>query len=227
MKLWNSSKLVVAIAVVFAVVLSIGVAQASNMGFKMNRVIQPLGTPSPKGQNQVALPFKNPYSTAQDVCDALGLSNVAPKGKVSYVNASTGTTSSHNCGDAGPFALTARQGLIVNNNTAAGGIVVGSHQANPPGTISLIGLATPAPKGQNRFPVPYHTTAVNAQDLCVDLGLPSPSNGKIQRIDASSGVTSSHNCGDAGAFNLVLGEAVIITFTGATINVPTGHPAHF
>ena len=223
----NGSKLVVAIAVVSAVVLSGGVAQASNMGFKMNRVIQPLGTPSPKGQNQVALPYKNPYLTAQDVCDALGLSGVAPKGKVSQINASTGSTSSHNCGDAGAFSLTGRQGVIVNNSTAAGGILVGSHQSNPPGTISLLGLATPSPKGQNRFPVPYHTTAATAQDLCVDLGLPSPSNGKIQRIDAATGVTSSHNCADAGAFNLVLGEAVIITFTGSTITVPAGHPAHF
>src|SRR5678816_4861592 len=76
------SKLVAVGAVVLAVVLSVGVAQASNMGFKMNKVIQPLGSPAPKGVNQVALPYKNPYVNAQDVCNALGLSNVAPAGKV-------------------------------------------------------------------------------------------------------------------------------------------------
>jgi hypothetical protein len=38
----TSSKLVVALAVLFAVVLSIGVTEASNMGFKMNKVIFPV-----------------------------------------------------------------------------------------------------------------------------------------------------------------------------------------
>jgi hypothetical protein len=66
---------------------------------------------------------------------------------------------------------------------------------------------------------------VVAQDLCVDLGLPV--GGKVQRINAATGVTSSHNCGDLGAFALTLGESTIISFTGATINVPAGHPAHF
>ena len=221
----NWSKLVVAAAVVFAVFLSIGVAQASNMGFKMNRVVQALGTPAPKGNNLISLPYKNPYSTASDVCTALGLSTVAPKGKIVQVNAQTGGQASYNCGDLGPFTLTQRVGVIATNSTLAGGIVVGSHQGSPPGNITLYGLGTPAPKGQNHFPVPYHTTAVNANDICLDLGVPV--GGKIQRTNAATGTVASYNCGDIGPFALTLGESLVITFTGATINVPAGHPAHF
>jgi hypothetical protein len=143
------------------------------------------------------------------------------------VNAQAGTQASFNCGDLGPFNLAPRVGVIVTNSTAAGGILVGSHQANPPGTITLFGLATPAPKGQNHFAVPYHTTAATASDLCTDLGLPGPGNGKVQRINAGAGTIASYNCGDIGPFALTLGESVIITFTGATINVLAGHPAHF
>jgi hypothetical protein len=219
------SKLVVVGAVVLAVILSVGVAQASNMGFKMNKVIQPLGSPAPKGVNQVALPYKNPYVNAQDVCNALGLSNVAPAGKVTQSDANTGGTSSHTCGNAAPFNLVQRVGVTVTNNTAAGGIIVGSHQANPPGSITLYPLATPAPKGVNLFPVPYHTTAINAQDLCVDLGLPAGAS--IKSLDAATGGTSSHTCGNAAPFGLTLGLAVQVTFSGAIINVPAGHPAHF
>jgi hypothetical protein len=199
------------------------------MGFKMNKVIQPTGTPAPKGENWVALPYRNPYATAQDVCAALGLSNVAPKGRVRAVDALSGAQSVHNCGDLGPFNLAkpfTNGGLVITNNTAAGGIIVGSHAGNPPAPMTLYPTATPAPKGQNFVSVPYHTTAVNAQDLCVDLGLPA--GGRIQRRDAVTGATSIHNCGDLGPFALVLGEAALVTFPGAApLVVAAGHPAHF
>lgn len=221
------SKVGAAIAVVAAVALMIGVAQASNMGFKMNRVIQPVGTPNPKGHNLVGLPYKNPYNNAQDVCAALGLSNVVPQGKIIQVNASSGAQASHSCGDANPFALTPRVGMDITNNTLAGGILVGSHNANPPGSITIFAKGTPSPKGSNYFPVPWHTTAVNAQDLCVDLTLPATTN--VKGVVPSTGAQPSHNCGDAGPFALVLGDTYIITLpTGAlTVNVPAGHPAHF
>jgi hypothetical protein len=230
LRLSSWSKLALALAVAGASVLVSDQAQASNMGFKMNKVIDPLGTPAPKGQNWVALPYRNPYQTAQDVCGALGLSNVAPKGVIRLINAQTGTTNSHNCGDLGPFAVPkpfTNVGLVVTNNTAAGGIIVGSHAGNPPAPLTLHQTATPSPRGQNYFSVPYHTTAVTAEDLCVDLGLPATT-GRVQRRIASTGVTQSHNCTQLGPFNLVLGEAVVITFPGAApIVVAAGHPAHF
>jgi len=224
------SKLVLASVAIFATVLAIGVAQASNMGFKMNMIIQPLGTPAPKGQNFIALPYKNPYVTAVDVCTALGLS--AATGKVTQIKAgpAPAATLSFNCGDlpGSAFTLLPRVGLVVNNSTAAGGIVVGSHASNPPGNVTLYPLGG-FPLGQNRFPVPYHTTDITANDLCIDLGLPTAS-GKIVRTNASTGAQPSFNCSDlpGSAFNLVLGESVIVTFSGASpITVAAGHPAHF
>lgn len=229
LRLSSWSKLALALAVAGASVVVSDQAQASNMGFKMNKVIEPLATPAPKGTNWVALPYRNPYQNAQDICAALGLSGVAPKGLVRLVNAQTGATNSHNCGDLGPFAIPkpyTNVGLIITNNTAAGGILVGSHAGNPPSGLTLYPLATPAPKGNNYFSVPYHTTAVNAQDICVDLGLPA--GGKVQRRIAATGATQSHDCGSIGAFNLVLGEATIVTFPGAApLVVAAGHPAHF
>ena len=229
LRLSSWSKLALALAVASASVLVSDPAQASNMGFKMNKVIEPIGTPSPKGENWVALPYRNPYATAQDLCAALGLSNVAPKGRVRLVNAQTGAASVHNCGDLGAFALPkpfTNAGLIITNSTAAGGILVGSHASNPPSSLTLYPTATPSPKGQNFFSVPYHTTAVNAQDLCVDLALPA--GGRVQRRNAATGATSNHNCGDLGPFSLILGEAALVTFPGAApLVVAAGHPAHF
>lgn len=218
------SRVGVAIAVVASIALAIGVAQASNMGFKMNRVISPTVFPAPKGQNWVALPYKNPYNNAQDICAALGLT--AGTGKVVQVDPNTGQTSSLTCGGAN-FNLAPRQGLIVTNPTAAGGILVGSHQANPPGSITLFPAVFPAPKGDNYFPVPYHTTATGALALCADLGLSGTTT--VLATNAASGQVNSTTCGSGVDFTLVLGESVKIRLGAGNpvLNVAAGHPAHF
>ncbi len=200
--------------------------QASNMGFKMHRVTAAKTGPDPQGLNLVALPFKNPYTNAQSICSALGLS-ASPNGSVEQVNASGGTTNVHFCGLGGPFALTARVGVRVKDTVARAGILVGSHVGNPPGSITLFKLGVP-PIGNNDFPVPYHTTAVTAQDLCVDLALPASPNGVVTRINAAGGTAPSHLCGLGGAFSLVLGESVIVQqSSGGDIVVPAGRPSHF
>lgn len=227
LRLSSWSKLALVLGVAAASVLVSDQAQASNMGFKMNKIVVATGVPAPKGENWIALPYRNPYANAQDICAALGLT--ASTGKVKMVVAADGTQPSHNCGALGAFALPkpyTSVGLIVTNVTAAGGIIVGSHAGNPPATMTLSPVGTPAPKGINYFSIPYHTTAVTAQDLCVDLGLPA--GGKIVRLDATVGSQPSHNCGALGAFNLILGESVQVTFPGASpLVVAAGHPAHF
>lgn len=232
LRLSSWSKLVLVLAVAGASVLVSDMAQASNMGFKLNKVISPTITPTANFENWVALPYRNPYNNAQDLCNALGLSSVAPKGNIKVFDPQTGIPSSHNCGDLGAFLLSkpyTQGGFIVRNTTPAGGILVGSHAGSPPAPLSLYPLIVPLPKGQNYMSVPYHTTSVDAQALCVDLGLPA--GGKVQRRDAATGVPGSHNCGDLGAFNLSLGEAVLITFPNSAgfnpLVVSAGHPAHF
>lgn len=215
-------RVVVAVALLGSgALLSSSVALASNMGFKMNRVVNPIALPAPKGQNLVALPFRNPYQNAQDICVALGLTNTT--GKVIQINAATGATLSHTCGNAGPYSLANFVGVRADNPSSTGGILVGSHQSNV--AITLQPIALPAPKGDNYFPVPYHTTNVTAQDLCLDLTLPA--GGKVIRIDSLTGATLSHTCGNAGPYALILGESVLVQFSGPAISIPAGHPAHF
>jgi hypothetical protein len=223
----NSSKLVVGLAVLFAVVLSMGVTEASNMGFKMNKVIFPAAGAG-KGQNWVALPYKNPYVNALDLCTALGLTAGNANTKVLQVNPATGASSSSNCNVGTGFVLLPRVGVIVTNPTAAGGILVGSHQSNPPGSISLSPNVFPPPKGDNFFPVPYHTTAGFLFDLCSDLGLPTTA--VVYSSDANAGTIASVGCNNNVPSALRLGEAVRIRLFQAvpsTLNVAPGHPAHF
>lgn len=242
MRLRNANWLKVTVAAAACVVLLAGdMALASNMGFKMNKVISPFTDAT--RENWVALPYRHPYSDMKDVCSALGLTPNNASSKVRRVDPQSGVTTSWDCGAIGnapclqnpagtcsgtPAEYIKRAGLIVTNNVAAGGILVGSHQSNPPGTITLKPRGGPG-IGDNYFSVPYHTTAVTLQDICVDLGLPAPANAIVLRRNAATGVTSSWNCGDVGtAPSLVLGEALRVTFTGAgDINVAAGHPAHF
>ncbi len=214
--------------------VAVGDAEASNMGFKHNKVICLDGPGADNGKNLVAMPYRNPYMNAQDVCDALGLT--AAVGRVQQVRAQNGQLLSHLCGDVGAFAFQEppgvagqglkRNGITAFNNVQVNGILVGSHAGNPPGGITLFGEGAGL-IGENHFPPPYHTTAANAQDICVDLGIPNAT--RVRRVNACTGATQSHLCGDVGAFALVLGEAILIDTlpVGPAITAPPGHPAHF
>ena len=196
---------------------------ASNMGFRYHKAIFPKSFPAPKGDNWVSFPYVNFYSTAEDLCNAL---NLTPStGKIVQYDGQGGAPS-HNCGDLGPFTLKTGIGVLVTNPTATSGILVGSHPSVPPAfpdgfKLYPLGAGT---VGLNMFLLPYNSNAVNAQDLCVQFGLPV-NQSTVQRRNALTGTTSSHTCGNLGPFNLVLGEAVVIRFQGgANIIV---NPPHF
>lgn len=229
----NRSKMIGTVAAVLTLALVAGLATetvvASNMGFKNHRQIEALGT-FPIGENLVALPFRNPYTTAQDICDALGLTPSV--GEVLQIDAAGGVIFSNapGCG-VGDFALIDRVGIIVRNDVATSGMIVGSHQGNPPGGYTVENLGV-FPVGQNDFPVPYHTTAVDSEDICADLGIPlDNTTHEVQRFDAAGGTIEVHTCGGGNlpnGFALRLGESVRATqTTGAPIAVPPGRPAHF
>lgn len=218
------SKRITGVVVVAAVaVLVAGMtgsdAIASNMGFKENKAIAAVGIPAPKGQNLVALPFNNPYANGQDICDALSLT--PGSGQVLQVNAQTGSTNVHVCGNAPLFNLAERVGIEVRNPAISSGILVGSHA--PGVAVTLYPLGVPAPKGRNIYPIPFHTTNANGQDVCNDLGLPNGST--VERIDATAGLTQSHVCGNTPLFNLVLGEALRVRYSGGGSLTPV--PSHF
>jgi hypothetical protein len=204
---FTKSKLLVSVIVAVSMaVLAGGALHASNMGFKMNKVIFIQGgVGSGVGDNFVSLPFRNPYANAQDVCAALGL---GAGGTIQQIGAQFGTPSNHTCGAALPFALTPRVGLRVRNPLATvSGILVGSHSGGPPG-VTFFPLGGPGSGvGDNNFPVLYHGTAANAENICTQAALTAGTS-TIQRIDAQFGAPVNHTCGAALPFSLVLGESV-------------------
>jgi hypothetical protein len=214
LRLSSISKLLVPVIVAVSMaVLAGGALHASNMGFKMNKVSYILGgIGSNVGDNFTSLPFRNPYMTAQDVCDALGLLSAAPPcptcGTIQQIEAEFGSPGNHTCGGAAPFALIPRVGVRARNISATvSGILVGSHAGGPPGVtfFALGGIGSGV--GDNYFPVLYHGTAATAADICAQAVLTSGT-ATIQRIDAQFGSVGNYTCGAATPFTLVLGEAV-------------------
>jgi hypothetical protein len=165
------------------------------------------------------------------------------------------------CGSAtsATLNLVAGRAYLIRQPAAAGGpasvIIVGSHNPTAPITLKNGCLAAgcsagvpgpcPAqqstPKSNNWVSVPYHTTAINAQDLCNSMGLsqtggplvpkaliqiPQPDNAGVPFLTAVCGT------GAALTTNLVLGRGVNIRepVTGDGVcNTPVKSiiPAHF
>ncbi|MFQ5877149.1 MAG: hypothetical protein ACE5JH_05590 [Acidobacteriota bacterium] len=206
----KSSRLTVAILAVAALIVAAGgTAVASNMAFKLNKAIVFSGT-GQIGNNWTSLPFNNPYTNGQSLCDQLGLVGNA---SLSVLDGTTGTFTSGICGStAVGVPITAGQGVLIRQPADAGApssvIIVGSH--NP--TLSLSIPAVVPGGGPNQgnlwFAVPYHTTAVTAEDLCNSTGM-TPLVGSITRLDAAAGNFVSCVCGaTCPGVNLVLGEHV-------------------
>ena len=193
---------------------------ASEMGFKFNRRICPQ-TNGFNGRNWISLPFANNYVTAQDLCVVLGLG--PGPGRVLQWNADTGVVRVHSCGNAGAFPLFPFVGVEVGNVPfATNGVVEGAHIA-PPAGIPLYPVDGPPMNGKNLWPVPYHSMAGTMQGVCVEIGLPAGP-GRIIRLDACTGITTTWNCGAGNSPPIFLGEAVVID------SLPAGivfMPAHF
>ncbi len=224
MKMFSRAKALLAImAIAGAVLLGLpgsgDEAVASNMGFKENKQIFAKDGAPRNGENLVALPFNNPYATSQDICDAIA--GAAPACRIVQINALAGITSTDSCSAAGgAFPLLQRVGILVDSCTApTAGILVGSHA--PGVAINLYPQVSPVPKGFNHYPIPFHTTNANMQNVCTDLGLAAPN--RILRYNADNGVTSSWTCGGGGASPvLVLGESLIIdSLSVASAPVPS------
>lgn len=215
-RLTTCTKVVAALAVAVVAVSAAGPAHASNMGFKLNKVITALGA-FPVGRNEVALPFKNPYVTSIDVCTQLAL----PAGAtVQQTNANTGGINSTTCPAGAPYNLILKVGIRIGTPSTVNSIIVGSDI--PGSSVSLFPLGS-SPKGNNFIPVLYHTTAVTAEQLCGQFGMAS---GTIQTFNAATGGLLSETCGgvDTGVA-LRLGESVLVKTTAVGTLTPV--PAHF
>jgi hypothetical protein len=231
------------------VVLAGGMAVASNTGFKINKSLPPAlpapGNPN-AGNSFLSIPYFNPYGNFGSFCTQTGLISIGiNRATGQWVNPTTGVTSAPvTCGSAGANALTigflptsaltpfaAGLSIRVRNTplsvagTPTSIIIVGSHNPSLSVTVPKSGVGF----GDFWFMIPYHTTAVTANDLCLSSGFTSSglSRATVARLDPTTGVTSAPvNCGSAGAiaFNLTLGEGIKFREPNGPL---TFVPAHF
>jgi hypothetical protein len=215
-----------------------GLATASNTGFKINTNM-PIAAGGEIGNTWLSIPYFNPYGNWNAFCTATGLvsTGLGARASIVFQDPVTGLPSaSVNCGVAAGSTtlLPAGVGFRVRNAGPVGQpptsiIIVGSH--NPTTTFTVQNSAGGGQRGSSWFAVPYHTTAVTANDLCLSSGLTSSGlagRANIIRFDAATGLPSpAGNCGTASAssITLQLGEAVRIReIVGVT---RTFVPAHF
>jgi len=212
----SKSKWVIAATMAVAMVAG-GLAIGSNMGFKFNAQIVAGAGASPKFDNWISLPDNSPYVKANNVCTSLGLTSTgvnSTRGVVSRLISSTGGFANYTCGAAtvGAFTLVKGEAIKIRNNVTINAIVVGAD--DPSNTIPIQTGAGASPKFDNWVSVPYHTTAVKANDLCTDMGLTSTgvnsTRGVVSRLIASTGGFGNYTCGAAtvGAFAVTVGEGI-------------------
>jgi hypothetical protein len=236
------------VLLVAAVMISAGgLATASNTGFKINKALQPAGA-GQIGNTWLSLPYFNPYPNWAAFCSATGLISTGLTGRATIQfqdpQGTGALTSPVQCGTAAASTTplnppvvngVAYPGLgfqVRNGGTGAPAsiIIVGSH--NPTLSFSVYPVAAASQKGSNWFAVPYHTTAVSANDLCLSSGLTSTGLQKasILRFDpVTGGVVGPVVCGSSAAQSLILqlGEAVRIREATTVTTVKTFIPAHF
>jgi hypothetical protein len=202
------------------------------MGFKFNAQVFTTGGALPKGDNWLTLPDNNPYNKANLVCQHLNLVSVganSTRGVVSRLITSTGVFQNYTCGTptAAAFPVITAEAIKIRNPATINGIIVGAD--NPNNQTPIVASGGALPKGDNWVSVPYHTTAVKANDLCSDMGLvavgANSTRGVVSRLITSTGVFQNYTCGTptAAAFPLVTGE-------GAKIRNPVAKswlPSHF
>jgi hypothetical protein len=228
------------VGVTALVLLAGGMAVASNTGFKINKSLAP-ALPAPgnpqAGNNWLSIPYFNPYGNFGAFCTQVGLvsTGLGTHASAVVVDPVTGVTSAPvSCGTpaANTLLITAGRGIRVRNTPAAQTgtpssiIIVGSHDPSLAITVPKSGAGT---AGDFWFAVPYHTTAANANDLCLSSGFSSSglSKATITRLDPVTGVQAAPvQCGTAGAtsFILTLGEAIKVREPNGPL---TFNPAHF
>jgi len=235
----QKSHLTLAVVLVAATLLIAGsVAIASNTGFKINKPLYlTVGGAPLKGNNWSSLPYFHPYPNGQALCQQLGLRSNPPNTNATSatllkINPVDGSAPLAICGTAAAsFTWSAGQGVRIRNTAGTGAptsaIIVGSHNPAVSLTIPPAGIAN---IGSFWFAVPYHTTAVNGQDLCNAVGLVSTgalaTRGALLRANADLGSSTPGICGSSAApIILTLGEAIRLRQPGA--GVPSFVPAHF
>jgi len=226
MRTWRLPLAVVTVAA--TILLAGGLAVGSNMGFKLNKPITLAGA-GQVGNNWTSIPYNNPYVNFGGLCTQTGLPSVAGNtAVVERLNGVTGAFLTQTCQDAvaagGGQVLVAGSGVRIRVPNIAGNpssiIIVGSHNPTLSVTIPAAGAGQ---VGNFWFAVPYHTTAVTFNDVCVAAGM---SGGVAESLNGATGAFITKVCPsvDAQTANLVLGEFIRLRQPPAGVSFI---PAHF
>ncbi len=163
----------------FIVLLGVGLLAtsmlvASNMGFKLNYLLEATGASSASGTNTIALPY-NPQSGLNNVGDLFN--DIGGVGVVQEVQTFLRSSDSFNVysGAKGQIAdpIVQGEGIRIRMAVDTNYIIAGAHDPAAAITLYAAGDVTPdgvSASGTNEFSVPYHTTANNSGDIFNDIG---------------------------------------------------------
>ena len=191
-------------------------------GFKLTYVLDNAGSNnSASGRNSLALPYI-PMTTlvnSQDLCDDIkSVGGPASLASVSRLDPTTNTRQTYNCTTAaGFFTLVPQESYEANMVTTVVYPIVGSHDPTYQVTLTAAGGTLPAPlgggtsvAGTNAWAYPYHSTALDANDLCNEIKAVAAAPGdlaSVQRFQPNTNTFSTYNCTTAaGFFTLTPGE---------------------
>lgn len=221
----SRKKIFVVLALAVCVLATAGGLLASNMGFKLNYLLQSTtGGQSLSGKQIVSLPYfrqtgvDNAFQLMLDIGGG-AVTNIA---SVSKYNKSTDLYQTYigRMGAGTPFNLAAGEGYLVQMNTTANYIIVGAHDPSLStlltGPSGVGGVGT----GKQLYAPPYNITAANAFQLMQDVGgggvVPI---GSVSRYNRASDlfVTYIGRMGAGTPFALVAGDSYLVQMN---TNVP-------
>lgn len=221
-------KVVFGLVAALSVLLVAGGLYASNMGFKLNYVLDGQGTNgSANGTNTMALPFNQ----QTDLIDAFDLivdigGTVAVAGVAEFDRSSNGFAGyTGTSGEA--FALVPGDAYLVQlqqTTPSVNYIIVGSH--DPGLVLNFDGAGTNGSlNGTNFYGYPYHSTSTAADELIAELGSTTAIAAVSQFVRTSNGFAGY--TGTSGeAFALEPGKGYLVQLQDGVPGV-SFVPSHF
>jgi len=187
----DKRKVVLAVGLGVAALLTVQTITASNMGFKLNYELVAAGTKgSLTGRQLVALPDnrQSGMNNAKAWIDDIGL---AATQRLERYKITTDTYEFYSgrtlASGQVNFALTPGEGYRVRMNTTTNYIVVGSDNPATPYSLFKTGDSGSL-SGRNMFAYNYHQTAINAKALIDEIGLAN-----VQRIERYKTTTDTYD----------------------------------
>jgi hypothetical protein len=199
---------------------------ASNMGFKLNYVLEgPESTGSNSGTQSFAMPF-NQQTTLTDAEDLIGdINTTAGSNVVVAVSRFLRTTDKFEdyTGSSGfNFTLTPGEGYLVKVDPGVDYIVVGSHAPTLPITFDGPG-SNGSNSGTQFYALPYHTTANIADDLITEINTAAGSTVvvAVSRYLRSTDKFEDYTGSSGNNFTLAPGEAYLVKVNSSITLIPS------